>query len=205
MGERRFRHRTRWQIAMRYSTLGGADRAVGWALATWADTDGLTPEPPSLLELAEASGVEHKSSVARSLAILERTGWIFRARGAGGRGNRTTYQLTIPSAAEAAMETVLNGRTRRPFESGKGRTERQEIGQKGRTERPKGSQRPSRNHAALQPYKTMPSRSDVQVPIGTAAPWVAAGYSWIDFKQLPRPQRDEILARAIEPPKEATA
>ncbi len=105
----RFRHRTRWQIAMRYSGFPTATRAVAWALSTWwkSDADG-SDEPPSIEDLAEASGLS-RATVARAMSVLREHGWLEQERG-GGRGRRSIYRAVIPPGAEERMEAVLNRR-----------------------------------------------------------------------------------------------
>lgn len=102
------RHRTRWTIALRLSDLPGSVKGVGWALATWTNTDGETlrdPLPPSLPELAEGAGC-NVATVKRALARLEAGAWLYRDKG-GGAGRRTIYQLCIPVEAEAALAAYL--------------------------------------------------------------------------------------------------
>lgn len=111
MSESRFRHRTRWQVALRYSAFSPTARAVGWALSTWMSTAGVCTA--SLDQLAEAAGCD-RATVKRSLNQLEASGWVARRRG-GGRGRPSSYAAVIPEGVEHRVEAVLNRRTGRLF------------------------------------------------------------------------------------------
>lgn len=124
MSERRFRLKTRWQIALRYSGYGLTTKAVGWALSTWWRAEGVGAAP-SLENLADATGL-HRATIARALKRLDDEGWVERIPG-GGRGRRTAYRATIPEAADARVEEVLNGRTRATVSAEKPSQESQET------------------------------------------------------------------------------
>lgn len=106
MTERRFRYRTRWAIALRYSGLPRRARAVAHALGTYMRHDGSGCRP-GLPALMEATGYG-RSSVLAALGELEAGGWISRGP-VGGRGAPTTYTPLMPDGAEARVEAQLKG------------------------------------------------------------------------------------------------
>jgi len=118
MTERRFRFRTRWGIALRYSGLSPAARAVAHGLATFMKHDG-SRCGPGLDRITQATGYS-RATVCRALAELQGQGWIHRGP-AGGRGSPTVYTPTLPQGAEERVEQVL----------GKGRTHETLSGHKG--------------------------------------------------------------------------
>jgi hypothetical protein len=56
---------------------------------------------PSLAQLADATGYT-VSATKEALTHLEKHGWLSRARGAGGRGHKSGYQLTAGSSCGSA-------------------------------------------------------------------------------------------------------
>jgi hypothetical protein len=82
-----------------------ADRLVFLRLLRNSGNDsGAVPAPyaPSLAKLARETGLDPRT-VTRSLAHLERHGWIGRDRTAGGRGNRSGYMI-LPAGGVVACD-----------------------------------------------------------------------------------------------------
>lgn len=183
MTDRRFRHRTRWQLALRYSELPLSTRAVAWALSTWWNPDGEVREI-AMPALQEASGAG-RSTVKRALEELEQEGWIARHRG-GGRHNRSAYAATIPDGAEERLEEVLTAADRRPMQAPlmgalaeltrfeKGVQSGPVSGEKGVQSGPKGVQ--------SGPVPSSPP------------PWSLAGLTPREWLDLDEPERRRILA-----------
>lgn len=80
---------------LRGSQLTPADRAVWHAIAGFGDTAGnVITQPPSLTEIAEASGLGRRAVINR-VGVLVESGWLMRAKGNGRQ--RTVYRLSSPS------------------------------------------------------------------------------------------------------------
>lgn len=90
--------RDAWQQAWRQAPKDGitpATVAVGFALATYADTEGGSVRP-SQGALARAVGVRRESA-GRAVATLRRLGWVELVSAPQGR-RPGVYRLTLPPA-----------------------------------------------------------------------------------------------------------
>jgi hypothetical protein len=97
----------RWQIALGRSALPPSVKAVGHALSTFMDSEGVAY--PALHGIRERSGFD-KATVCRALTILEREGWIVRRRSRGGPKRTTRYAIPELSQGETVRsETVAHG------------------------------------------------------------------------------------------------
>lgn len=208
-----FRHRTRWQIALREDlSLPQVARDVGLWLSIWMSTDGASRYGPTVPDLASRTK-RSLQTVRRALTRLEEAGWLIRQNGVG-RGNLTTYQLMIPVGAEPALEAALTrekGTNQTPFSDPKGVLG---MTRKALSPEPKRYQPGLRaiqdaRAEPVEPEKDKPSTARTN---GAPPPWTWAGMSYPDWLDLPPEGRAEILVRyslsesetAIEP-KEATA
>jgi len=107
-------------VALRYSNLTTTERAVAWALSTWARADG-SGCAVGVPKLAEAARVS-RATAYRVLASLEEFGWIERASG-GGRGVVNGYSLAMPAWVELHLRRFLETVSPAgPFEAGNGLT-----------------------------------------------------------------------------------
>ncbi len=100
----KIRHRSRWQIALRYSGVPSNARLVALMLSTWATADG-TGCRPTTDQLVEATGLS-RASVFRALDDLA-CAKLIRRSGVGGRGRASMYTLHIPTEIAERLEKVL--------------------------------------------------------------------------------------------------
>lgn len=89
-----------WEKVLRSASLSKRAATTGYALATWADSDG-THARPGVQNLMEATRYG-KRSILMALAELQASGYVDqirrgRAYGRGGGGFASEYRLTLPA------------------------------------------------------------------------------------------------------------
>ena len=99
-----------WEKALRSASLSKRAATTGYALATWADSDG-THARPGVQNLMDATR-SSKRTVLRALAELQADGYLDqirrgRAYGRGGGGFASEYRLTLP--AESLLPSYPQG------------------------------------------------------------------------------------------------
>jgi hypothetical protein len=155
-----------WRKEIAASTLTSTQRLVCHTLALHMDTEGGScfPATPTI---ASEAGCK-KRAVELALAAIEAAGFVNRRRGgASGRGDKSTYEATVPTGNRAHQE--------RPSLSGKGVSSAPIDRNKGVSETPKG--RSSRNERAHheRPRKSGARPEVLREAVDDEIEWLAIG------------------------------
>jgi DNA-binding MarR family transcriptional regulator len=153
--------RFEWERLLRELDLPSSVKATGYALATYANTDG-TKAHPGLANLCRATGLHH-ASVVPALAALEAAGLVERKAHGGGRGvgRSAEYELTAGATGILTPEETV-------------RTVRTVL----KLKRPGSSKKTS--HGAINTSHCAPNTSHSATPQSLDSPYNQAGTPKVD-------------------------